>query len=183
MEVGKNPFEGDKTTNLYTNTTIGQATDLQSLDNGEEMGSIFEADASYSDGSTLNYEILEDNEIELIKKELERYIGELKTDLENSDISLYGRQRVSIPVYAIKFLSDTKAVCTGFYVKMNGRDNYEISLNEIKIDLEKVLDNLKIQYALQWNKEDCLIDPDIITLHKANKKRKQNENGGNEKTL
>ena len=84
MEVGKNPFEGDKTTNLYTNTTIGQANDLQSLDNGEEMGSIFEADASYSDGSTLNYEILEDNEIELIKKELERYIGELKTDLENS---------------------------------------------------------------------------------------------------
>lgn len=137
-----------------------------------------------TEDETLKRELDEQNSTrKIIRNFLKLTPTEDKADLENSDISIYGRQRVSIPVYAIKFLSDTKAVCNGLYVKMNGRDSYEISLNEIKIDLEKVLDNLKIQYALQWSKEDCLSDPDIITLYKANKKRKQIENGGNEKTL
>ena len=84
MEVGKNPFEGNKKTNLYTNTTVSQTSDLQSLDNSENMSSIFEDDISYSNNDTLNCEILEENDIELIKKELQRYINELKDDLENS---------------------------------------------------------------------------------------------------
>ena len=84
MEVGKNPFEGNKTTNLYTNTTVSQTSDLQSLDNSENMSSIFEDDISYSNNDTLNCEILEENDIELIKKELQRYINELKDDLGNS---------------------------------------------------------------------------------------------------
>ena len=84
MEVGKNPFERSKTIDLYANSTINQTSDLQLLDNNENTGSIFKENATYSDDNILTYEILDENDISIIEKELQRYVGELKNDLKNS---------------------------------------------------------------------------------------------------
>ena len=83
MEIGNNSLEGSSATNLYTDAAK-QASNLQSLDNSENAGSVFENNICFSDNEILSYDILEENDIELIKKELQRYIGELRDDLEKS---------------------------------------------------------------------------------------------------
>ena len=93
-------------------------------------------------------------------------------DLEDFNIRLYGR--IFSPIidnYAIRFLSDTKVLCTGFNVTLKGKDNYRISLEETAIDLEKVYEQLQAKNAFKWNKEDCLADPNKKTLRMIEKRR------------
>ena len=87
-------------------------------------------------------------------------------------VKLYGTMFSSeIEDYAIRFLSDSKVLCTGFNVTMESKDNYKIALEETAIDLEKVYGQLHLRNAFKWDKEDCLDDPDPKILRAAEKKR------------
>lgn len=87
-------------------------------------------------------------------------------------IKLYGRIFSSeIDDYAIRFLSDSQVLCTGFNVIMESRDNYKIALEETVIDLEKVYGQLHTRNAFKWDKENCLDDPDPKILRAVEKKR------------
>lgn len=95
-------------------------------------------------------------------------------DLKDANIRLYGRMlgiSSIIDNWAIRFLSDTKVLCTGFDVTMKSKDNYRILLEETTIDLEKVYEQLQAQNAFKWDEKDCLPDPDKKTLCKVEKKR------------
>lgn len=87
-------------------------------------------------------------------------------------IKLYGTIFSSeIEDYAIRFLSDSKVLCTGFNVIMESKDNYKIALEETAIDLEKVYGQLHTRNAFKWDQEDCLNDPDPKILRAVEKKR------------
>ena len=87
-------------------------------------------------------------------------------------IKLYGTIFSSeIEDYAIRFLSDSQVLCTGFNVTMESKDNYKIALEETAIDLEKVYGQLHTRNVFQWDKEDCLNDPDPKILRAVEKKR------------
>ena len=87
-------------------------------------------------------------------------------------IRLYGRMFSSdIDDYAIRFLSDSQVLCTGFNVIMESKGNYKIALEETAIDLEKVYGQLHLRNAFKWNEENCLDDPDRETLRAVEKKR------------
>ena len=83
MDVGSNPFEGNKAS-LNINNEVATVSSIGSIDTAEDVASIFEESMGTYEGEPLSCDTLEENDIKIIKKELERYIEKLKEDLENS---------------------------------------------------------------------------------------------------